>query len=172
MSRRNLQGGMATVMSLALIAGAALFVWVTSQALPAVVASRFSASGAADGFMPSGIYVSLMLGLVVVVPALLVFLPNVVFRNPGVRINVPHREYWLAPERHAGTIDYLCRHSARMGVWLLVFLSYVHWLVVRANAVSPPNLSSSWFIAGLLAFTVFAVAWSWALFVRFRNVPH
>jgi hypothetical protein len=170
MSRRNLQGGMTTVMSLVLIAGAALFVWVTSQTLPAIVASRFAASGVANGFMSSGIYVSLMLALVVVLPLLLIFLPNLVFRRPGVTINVPHREYWLAPERYNSTIDYLCRHSARMGVWLMVFLSYVHWLVVRANAVNPPNLSSSWFIAGLLVFTVFTAAWGWVLFAHFRKI--
>lgn len=32
------------------------FVWLTAEALPPVVASHFSASGAADGFMPRKTY--------------------------------------------------------------------------------------------------------------------
>ena len=41
----------------------------------------------------------LMLVVVLLPPILLVIMPRIALRNPRARINVPHREYWLAPER-------------------------------------------------------------------------
>jgi len=171
MQRLAIQRGMSSTLFLTLVACAAVFVWVSSQALPEVVASHFGASGSANGFMPRGFYVKFMLGFVVALPLILVWVPNFTFRHSRIRINLPHREYWLAPERRADTIEFLCRHSVRMGALLVVFLSYVHWLVVRANAVVPTNLSSSWFIGGLVAFVGCTVVWAWMLFGRFCNVP-
>lgn len=152
-----------------LLAGAAAFIWLTSAGLPDLVASHFAASGAANGFMPRAFYVPLMLGLVVVLPTLMVVLPAAGLNRPHARINLPHRDYWLAPVRRAETIRALRRHMVYVGCLLVIFLCYVHWLVVRANEVSPPSLAMPWFFGGLAAFGVAAVAWGLALIRRFRN---
>jgi uncharacterized membrane protein len=170
MSRSN-QRGHSLVPSLALVACAVLFVWVTSLTLPSVVASHFGASGEANGFMPRQFYVWLMLAIFAAVVLALVVLPNRIFRNPDARINLPNREYWLAAERRAETIEILSRQSVRFSAMLLVFLCYAHWLVVLANAVSPPRLSSPWFVGGLVVFMLATLAWVISLLGRFRNVP-
>ena len=164
-------GSRHSVSFLLLVAGATLFDLVTSLSLPATVASHFAASGAANGFMPRAFYVRFMLAFNVVLPLALVYLPNLALRNPRARINLPHREYWLAPERRAETVGYLCAHSFRMGSGLVVFLAYVHSLVVRANAQVPPGLSSSWFLGGLGVFAACALVWFAMLFARFRTMP-
>ena len=150
---------------------AAVFVWLTSRGLPSVVASHFDAAGVANGFMTRNFYAWFMLAFVVGLPLLLSLLPNLVFRSEKIRINLPNREYWLAPERRRETHDFLCRHNSRFGVLLTLFLCYVHWLVLRANAVAPPRLPSMPFIIGLALFGVLSVVWVAALLVRFRKVP-
>ena len=152
----------------ALVACAGLFVWLSGLSMPLFVASHFGISGAADAFMPRVSYMRFMLGIVVLLPLALVYLPNLALRLPGARINLPHRDYWLAAERRAETIEYLQRHSVRFGCTLLAFLCYVHWLVVRANAATPPGLAAAWFVGGLVAFLAVMLVWTIALFMRFR----
>jgi len=148
-----------------------LFVWVTSLALPEVAASHFGGSGAANGFMSRAYYVRFMLLFVVVLPLVLVFVPSVSLSNPKADIRLPNKEYWLAPERQAETTEFLRQHMARFGSMLVVLLCYIHWLVVRANTVSPPNMPTPWAIGGIGVFVACALVWSSALFRRFRNVP-
>ena len=52
------------------LAGAAVFLWWTAGAMPEVVGSHFAAEGVADGFMPRGQYVAIMLAVVLLVPLL------------------------------------------------------------------------------------------------------
>ena len=158
-------------MFLLLVAFAAAFVWMTSDSLPAMVASHFGASGVADRFLPRGGYVGFMLAFVVGLPLFIVGLTTLIFSSPRARINVPHREYWLAPERREETISFLRLHMLRFGAIALLFLCFVHWLVVRANESQPVRLESRWFIGGLAVFVLSALVWAKALFDRFRQVP-
>jgi len=112
--------------------------------------------------MTRSFYTWFMLAFVVVLPLILAYLPCATFRRPGVRISLPHGEYWLDPERHGEywldperreeTIAFLVRHMARLGTALTLFLCYTHWLILRANQAVPPRLESSWFIGGLVVF--------------------
>ena len=85
------------------------FVWITSGDLPPVVASHFGPGGTADGFMGKGAYTAFMLAFVVVVPALVAGSTLLVGVLPTTLINLPHREYWLATQRRAATLDALFR---------------------------------------------------------------
>jgi len=154
-----------------LVACGAAFVWLTASSLPSVVASHFGVAGDANGFMPRGLYLRFTLGFVVGLPALLTIGSHLAIGSPRARINLPNREYWLAPERRNETVSYLRAHMARFGAVLLVFLCYVHWLVVRANETQPPRLSNPAMLGGLAAFIVFALVWSRSFLRRFRNQP-
>ena len=166
-----MQRDSARTLFLILVACAALFVWVTSRALPEVAASHFAGSGTAKGFMPRTFYVRFKLLVVVVLPLVLVFVPSVRLNNQKAGIRLPNREYWLAPERRAETVEFLRQHMARFGSMLVVFLCYIHWLVVRANTVVPPSIPAPWAIGGIGIFVVCALIWAGALLRRFGNVP-
>ncbi len=153
-----------------LLAAAAGFVVITGLGLPDVVASHFGGSGAPNGAMPRTTYVGFMLVLIVGLPALLVFVTWFTVGKPGARINLPNREYWLAPERRAGTVARLRAAMLQFGALLLAFLCYGHWLVVRANLSQPVRLAHSWFVGGLVVFLVLVLSWSVALVRRFRRV--
>ena len=156
---------------LILAAAAAVFVWTTGGLLPETVASHFGASGDPNGFMTRTFYIGIMLVVIVGVPLLLVAVTGMALSNPNARINLPNGDYWLAPERRGNTVEFLRLHAARFASMLVVFLCYVHWLVVRANDVHPPRLDARWLIGGLVVFTAGLVLWVTLLFNRFRIRP-
>lgn len=147
------------------------YAWHSSQAMPAVVASHFGPSGQANGFMPRDIYGRFMAVLIVAVPLLVVYLPNALIRRAPGRINLPHRDYWLAPERRDDTIERLCSGSFGLGYLLVAFLGYVHHLVVLANLATPPGLPSASFVGALVAFVVGMAGWAYLYLRRFFRVP-
>ncbi len=151
------------------VACAAAFVWLTSARLPALVASHFGGSGAADGFMPHDTYVCFMLAFVLGFPALLVVLTWLAIASPKTRINLPNKDYWLAPERRAATVVFLRGGILWFGAMLVAFLCYVHWLVVLANEAQPPRLANSWFISGLVIFFAAMLIWVRAFLGHFRQ---
>jgi hypothetical protein len=161
---------MQRVLFLVLVAAGA-FVWLTGSALPSIVASHFGRGGVATGFAPKEAYLGLMLTFVVAVPLLLALSARLVGVLPPRLINLPHREYWLAPQRRAATLDALSAMSVQFALVLAVFLCFVHWLVVRANAARPPRLEETPFIAGLALFGIITMARVLLLLRRFNRVP-
>jgi hypothetical protein len=70
-------------------------------------------------------------------------------------INIPRRDYWLAPERRDETARTLMRYGLLMvGLNALFFLA-IHLMVVAANESQPVRLSNDvwWLLAAFLATT-------------------
>lgn len=151
------------------VAGA--FVWLTSGSLPPVVASHFGPGGAANGFMGKELYTAFMLALVLGVPGLVASTTLLIRILPSQVVNLPNKQYWLAPERRAPTLEALASMSLRLAAALAVFMCFMHWLVVRANAVQPPRLQENWFVLGLLVFGAVTLTWLFLLYRRFGRVP-
>ena len=149
-----MQNGKGTGRFALYIACAAVFVWLTSMGLPPLVASHFGVGGTANGFMTRSFYTRFMVTFVIGLPAFMVLVSWCAVGNAKARLNVPNRDYWLAPERRAGTVAFLRAGILWFGVLLVTFLCYAHALVVLANEVLPPQLSESWFLGGLVVFFV------------------
>ena len=99
------------------------------------------------------------------------FVASLSLHNANARIRLPNRDYWLAADRGRESIDFVSRHIARFGAMLIVLFCYVHWLLLRANALTPPALSSRWYMAGLVAFLAAVLLWATIFLGRFRTVP-
>jgi uncharacterized membrane protein len=149
---------------------AAAFVLLSGALLPDRVASHFDASGAANGFTPRTVYLALMF-LVCTLPLGAALAMAASVRNPKARLNLPHREFWLAPERREEAVWRIRRGMAQFNTRLLVFLCYVQGLVVRANGQQPAHLDSAWMIGGLAVFAVVMLAWLLGFARQFRRVP-
>jgi uncharacterized membrane protein len=152
-----------------LLVFAAAFLLYTTESLPDRVASHFGGSGAANGFMSRDDYRLFMLAFCVVLPLGLVGLMIAVFRSARGHVRLPNADHWLAPERRRQTMDFLEMQAVKFGSMLVAFLCFVHWRVLVANAMQPPHLSSTPFIAGLAAFVLAIAVWQWRLYVRFRR---
>ncbi len=154
---------------IALMLLAVAFVYLSSQTLPAVVASHFTLGGQADGYMRRDGYLRVMLGTVVGVPLLMIAVSSVVRLIPLRFVNVPNREYWLAPERSTETVAYVVRQGRVFGALMTGFLCFVHWLVVLANRQYPAHFPESLFVAGFSVFVAAVVVWLVLFFGRFRR---
>ncbi|HEY2560007.1 MAG TPA: hypothetical protein VGI48_09905 [Caldimonas sp.] len=153
------------------VAAGAIFVWWSSGGLPDVVASHFIAGGGADGFLRRSEYTAFMLALVALVPLLLRLAGTLAGRLPARFVNLPNKQYWLAPERKAATLSSIASFGTWTSYATLALLCAVHGLVVHANAVQPPHLDEAPLI-GLVAVYLGALfAGTLVVLSRFFRAP-
>jgi len=149
----------------------AWFVVTTTRQLGDTVATHFGAGFVAngweqrDGYLRFALTFSVMLP--VIVAAIVGWLPRLFPRY----LNVPHKDYWLAPERSAATFARIALQGVILGIVLSVFMAGVHWLILQANAVVPPRLPAKPFWTLLIAFLTALAFLIWAFWTRFRELP-
>ena len=134
--------------------------------LPPVVASHFGVDGQPNGFMSKQVF--LFFGLLPLGIAALIGLvvPRVTRAMPVNLINLPTREYWLAPERKDAALEYLGAFLEWLSAGMLLFFLFVYELVFRANA-EHSGLANGPFLTGLATFMVLMVLSLVALYRRF-----
>lgn len=138
--------------------------------LPDRVASHFNAAGEANGWSGKQAFATLYLVIIAVMALLFLGIPRLVGKLPASMVNLPNREYWLAPERKAETVAILSHYMAWLGSAMLVFLIFVFHLTIRANLAEHAKLGREMWI-GLGAFLLYTTAWCIALLLRFRKPP-
>lgn len=153
----------------ALMIGSAAFIVATVGQLPGEVASHFGRAGVDDWTSRSN-YLLWMLALALVAPAAVVSLIAILPRIAPRLVNLPHRAYWLSKAQRDRTLASLFVFGCWQGCLLTAFAAGLHWVILDANAESPPRLSASLFIALLVAFLAAMVAWTAALYTRFRTM--
>jgi serine/threonine-protein kinase len=125
---------------LALAAVAASLVWAYPR-LPPRVASHFNAAGNPDAEMSRESHIALMAAVGMGLPLALVCIFYSIRWLPTSIVNMPNRQYWLAPERRAETSN----RMLQFGLWLAtleaLLLLGIHLLVVAANRAQPVRLS-------------------------------
>jgi hypothetical protein len=105
------------------------------------------------------------------VPAIFAGLAVVMRWLPAGAFNLPHRDYWLAPERRAQTVAVISRQLIWMGCLVVLFLAGVYGLTIQANHVSPPHLPMDLFWALTGGFLAGVAAWSIAFIRHFTKPP-
>jgi len=153
---------------LAAMAATVAFILATTPALPDRVGTHFGPGGLADGWMTRDGYRLYMLAFAVGFAGFIVAMVGVLPRLFPGAINVPNRAYWLAPARRGEATAFLLAHACLLGVLIEAMIAGVHWLVLEANAASPPRLATAPFVALLVAFLALVLVWIVALFRRFR----
>jgi len=121
------------------------------------MASHFAASGAANGWTTKTQF--LVTYAVVLLPALFVEfrLHRKIARTPNKKLNLPNKQYWLAPERRAETFAYFEMFCAWFGCALLLLEVFAMGLAMRANFQSPPRMPTGPIVSAIVAFVAFAV---------------
>jgi uncharacterized membrane protein len=145
----------------------ALRLWLTFDALPEVVASHFDASGQANGYQSRAAFAATSVGLSAGNLLLFTALPALLRKLPASLINMPHRDYWLVPERKAQALERFCTYLDWFACATIALLVAVFELVVRANLTRAPLDSLGMWVL-LAAYFGFAASWSIALWRAFR----
>ena len=108
--------------------------------LPDQVATHFSSDGRASGWTSRPTYAAIII-LGGAATALACAGPIYLARHlPDSLINIPHRDYWLAPERRRETYERLAELGTWTGILTTALFLGLHLLTVRAHRVQPPRL--------------------------------
>lgn len=137
--------------------------------LPDIVGSHFGGDGMPTAWQTKAVFFTIEV-LIVVLAAVLGFgVPRIIAAMPVSLINLPNKNFWLAPDRREESMSYLQMHMAWFACALLAFLLYVMQLVFRANLQHPPRIDSGAFIAALIAFLLFVTVSSIRLIAHFAK---
>lgn len=147
-----------------------LLVW-SSGRLPERVASHFNQAGDPDAWMNRGSHLKFMIVFGTAFPMSILLICYLLRFLPPDLINIPHRDYWMAPARRRETLQHLLAHSLWFSCLGVIFMTGVHFLVWHANARQPPRLSVGWMLAVTAVLIIGLLWWIVALLLHFRRMP-
>ena len=150
--------------------GVLIFVLMASASwLPDRVACHFGLDGNADDWMGRVPYL-LLIGAIPAVLALLFALVSRRIRTAGASfVNIPRRDYWLAPERRDRTAALIRDRLTWLLCLLSLFFGSLHVLTVAANRTSPPHLNMGALLVVVIVFLVAQMQWLFMLVMRFAE---
>lgn len=138
--------------------------------LPETIAVHFGGSGQANGWSPKAgfffIYAAVEAAIVVAGLAIAFFGE----RMPTSFLNVPHRDYWLSPERRTESLSFVWTQTLWIEAITLAFLIVVAEFVFRANLAGGAPIITRDFVLVIIVF-VAAVVWQSAHIVRRFSRP-
>jgi uncharacterized membrane protein len=139
--------------------------------MPQRMASHFAADGRANGWQSRDAFFVLML-LVTSTSAVVGFLaPWQIASRSNARINLPHRDYWLAPERREQTMRFVSATMAWFACGILFVLISGTFLALQANLAPDHHFNSPAMLAVLGVFLVSLFGWLFGFVRHFRNIP-
>lgn len=153
----------------ALIIVFAVLTFNSLEGFPAKVAVHFDANSTPDGWVSReqyGFYALLLLiGLPLILFAAMAGLPHLT----SGKGQIPNHEYWFADERKQQTKSYLLEHSCWLGTMTVAVLYGMHVMLMRANELSPPRLSSDRFLTMIFIYSCGLIWWAITFFRHFQK---
>jgi uncharacterized membrane protein len=151
---------------LLLAASLAQVAWYYPQ-LPERMASHFNVAGEANAFLPKVTTLKLYLFIIALISVVCLGVPVLVGRLPTGMINLPNKEYWLAPERRQRTVAMLQDFLVGFGNGMLLFFLVLLHEVFRASLMPVPRLSHSIWV-WLVLLVAWNIIWTVRLIRAFR----
>jgi uncharacterized membrane protein len=136
--------------------------------LPERVAIHFGSGGLPNNWASSPVNSLILLGMHLVLFFSLYFSPRLVLMFPAKWINLPHKNYWLAPEHRTRTAGKVSVQMHQFGVAIFLLLLATGLLVIHANLSDPVRLNEPLALSFLAAFVVYTVVWCVRFFRSFR----
>jgi uncharacterized membrane protein len=135
--------------------------------LPAKVAAHLDMEGNVDGWMGKGAFIAVYTCAALGTALLMLMVGLLLPRMPNSMINLPHKDYWLAPERRQASLAFLSGYFAWFACATLAFLiACFH----TCFAVSLGRTLPSWLFPVMLGvYLVATLLWCVRLFARFRK---
>ena len=137
--------------------------------LPEKMASHFNAAGKPNGWMSKQAFLRLDLFLVGILAFLFYFSGFFMNKIPTAFINLPNKDFWLAPERRDQSLRVIANFLLWLGNGTLIFVFVLQQHVIHYN------LNSGKYFVGIGAWTPtifyisFVFLWTVALIWMFRR---
>lgn len=148
-----------------LLAAAAQAIYYLPK-LPNPMASHFAGNGVPNGWSSPGEFFAIILVVEALCAGAFLFTP--MLRGlPDSMINMPNKEYWLAPERREQTMQRLQHRMLTFGIATQLLLLYAVQLTIQANQAEPVRLSTNlgWAIG---VYVVGSLVWTFHLLRAYR----
>lgn len=156
---------------LALEAALLAFQWIRYYPLmPEKMATHFGAGGEANGWMGRDEFLLFFCGLCAFLMAMMLLMPKLIGLFPDSMINMPNKEYWLAPERRASSMALIGAHMAWLAVLVLGLMMAILHLTFQANLMPKPRLEGAAIGFAMGGFILCMLLWLVA-FIRAFNLP-
>jgi serine/threonine-protein kinase len=149
--------------------GFAVYVTMTLPQLPLQVATHFGLNGEPDGWMTRSGYGVFILCFGLGLPLFTSAMGFVSRFLPAWTINIPNKEYWLAPERRPLVDLYVLQHLLWMGLLELGLVGGLHHLTMVANRSVPVHMPGRGLAIVMGTFFVLLAIWSVSLIAHFRK---
>jgi len=142
-----------------------------SSQLPDVVASHFNARGVANGWQTKPAFFTVFVGVSVLAAVIGFGIPHIISVMPPQLINLPNKQYWLAPDQLAETQAFLNNYFEWFGcaVFLIIILTFDYAIQSNLHPDNRPDVSRMWYI--LAGFLAFVAVWIIRLLARFLRTP-
>ncbi len=128
--------------------------------------------GAPREALPRHQYLALMLGTAVLLPWLAIRGSLLLARHAPALLNMPNKDYWLAPERREQTLAQLDERLAVLSLGLALLCAGVHGHVLLRAHPGWPQVPDAVWIAGGVALGLAFLAWMLAFMRHFgRREP-
>ena len=141
---------------------------VSLAILPERVAIHFGWGGMPDNWASNLTNTLFLLGLHTFLFLALYFSPRLAGAVPAKWVNLPNKEFWLAPENRARFLAKFTAFMHHFGAALFVFLFAVGLLSIRANLSEPVRLQERFLFVLLALFVAYTLAWVIVFFRGFR----
>ena len=141
--------------------------------MPQLMAAHFAADGRVNGWQPRESFFFLAVLINALSAVITFFAPWQIASKPNARINLPHRDYWLAPERREATMRYIASIMAWFGCGVLLVLISGTFLALRANLTSDHRFNSEAMLVVMGAFLLSLMFLMLGLIRHFQSAaPH
>ncbi len=139
--------------------------------LPGVVASHFDGRGTPNGWQTKQAFFSVFAGVSVLALAIGFGIPQIIKVLPAQLINLPNKQYWLAPEHLAETRKFLSKYFAWFGcaVFWIIILAFDYAIQSNLHPQNRPEPSRMWYI--LAGFLLFTLVWIVRMLAKFLRPP-
>jgi uncharacterized membrane protein len=136
--------------------------------MPAVVASHFDGNGVANNWSSRNGFFGIYLAMIALLVGVFLWVPRYTAKGDKLRMNIPNRDYWLAPERRQQTQEFFQRQMMILGIAHLLLAIYSIQLAIIANLQQAGSLHGS-IIWALGLYFVFLTVWLLHIFLKFRH---
>ncbi len=142
------------ILFIVLYAGFLLYVGQTVPLLPERVATHFGMNGEPNGWMGRPGYSHFIRIFGLTLPAFTVAVGFLIRFLPAWTVNIPNRDYWLAPAHRPETYSALLGFCFWLACLEVGLVGGMHYLTLVANRSAPVHLPSSGLVAVLGLFIV------------------
>lgn len=153
---------------LALVALAIVQIIYYYPQMPEVVVSHFDGLGVPNDWSSKNGFFGLYAAILAMLVGIFIFVPGWSEKHRRFGMKIPHRDYWLAPERLTQTRAFFRRQMMIMGVVHVSLAIYAIQLAILANFAGQPRLHPSIGWALALYFAILIV-WLVHFYLHFRK---